>query len=368
MSRAARRRAERLAQKLGGKVEVTEPEQMIKLQNPVTHMFETFIFANSLMCDHVVEPDSAIGQTVVICGAGPSLADEIAEHHHADQLWACNSALPWLIEQGYPVTHGITVDQTPAMVVEWESAPDVEYLVASTIHPHLAEHLKRNERRMRYFHNFVGIQKPAVEWCECGHNHEGGPCSECDCAEYDPTVMSFEDWMYLSLFPGTIRVGSGLNTATRAIDLALTMGFDTVKVLGADCALRVKRPLPDNVVVGSEEHKAWLVNDTIMHADGGHALASGATPTTLGGEIDGRHWQSKPDMIVSAMFMVRMRQHYGRDRLIYIGDTLPNALEGKSEEFLAKMPTLADSNGDAIPITLVDPLRTGDVVAPEVAL
>ena len=37
-----------------------------------------------------------------------------------------NSALPWLVEQGYPVTHGLSVDQTPAMCVEWKALADVK--------------------------------------------------------------------------------------------------------------------------------------------------------------------------------------------------------------------------------------------------
>ena len=172
--------------------------------------------------------------------------------------------------------------------------------------------------------------------------------------------------MYLSLYPGTLRVGSGLNTVTRAMDLAIAMGFERITVLGADCALRIKRPLPRDTEQGSAEHLAWLREETVMHADGGHALASGATPVTLGGEIDGRWWESKPDMMISAVFMVKMQQHYGEDRLIYVGDTLPNALKGKSEAFLARMPALMDSDGNPIPITLVDPLDTSEVVAPAV--
>jgi len=341
---------------MGGEV-LEKPPQTIQLSNPVESFYETFIFANSLKCEKVVELDSCKGQTVVICGAGPSLADEADEWcGKADQLWGANSALTWLIEHGHKPTHGITVDQTPAMVNEWKTTPDVEYLVASTIHPHLTDLLIERGRSITFFHNYVGIKKPPVQWCVCGHDHEtGAGCLKCECQEYDPRFLSYEDWLYVTLFPGTVRVGSGLNTVTRSIDVALAMGFDKVIVLGADCAIRVKRPLPSNVMAGSEAHLAWLKHETVMHADGGNALASGATPVTIGGMIDGRWWETKPDMAISAMFMHRMREVHGDDRLIFIGDTLPNAIRDKPSEFLAKMPALTDSEGNPMMPAILPP-------------
>ena len=70
-----------------------------------------------------------------------------------------------------------------------------------------------------------------------------------------------------------------------------------------------------------------------MHADGGHALASGATAVTLGALIDGRHWETKPDMVITAQWLVRMKRALG-DRLTLVGDTLPNALMDKDPVFL----------------------------------
>lgn len=366
MSRAARRRAQREAE--------SKPQQRIELRNPVTAHFEAFIFGNSLKCEHVAVPDSKIGRTLTICGAGPSLVPHAERTRETDDVWACNSAMPWLIEHGYPVTHGVTVDQTPAMVNEWRSAPDVEYLVASTIHPHLTEHLLERGRRLTWFHNFVGLAKPPVVFCECGHDHELSECGtryesrcvqpdECECAEYRPRMIGYEDWLYITLYPLTIRAGSGLNTVTRAIDLALVMGYDRIQVLGADCALHVKSPLPKHVKQGSAAHRAWLQSETVMHADGGHALASGATPVTIEGDIDGRLWVTKPDMAISAVFMLRLQEAIGVDRLEYVGDTLPNALRGKSDDFIARLPTLMGSDGKPIPVERPAPLQA---VAPSV--
>ena len=282
---------------------------------------------------YVVVEGSAAGQHVVICGAGPSLAANAAEWiPQADQVWGVNSALPYLLEHGHRVTHGLTVDQTPQMCAEWFGAPDVEYLLATTVHPHLTEYLTKRGRRIRYFNNFVGLRnKPII-----GKAPDGSLRG-----------MAYEDWLYSVLFHGTIRAGSGLNSVTRAIDVALCMGFSKITILGADCAIAGLK-IDKDVVQGSPEHIALLKGST-FHADGGHALASEATPLTFGGMIDGRHWETKPDLIISAVWLVKMAKRLA-GRLQLIGDTLPNALMGQSEEFLARLPALTDSNGRRIPI------------------
>ncbi|KKN52488.1 hypothetical protein LCGC14_0612200, partial [marine sediment metagenome] len=198
----------------------------------------------------------------------------------ADQVWGCNSAMIWLHENGHCVTHGFTVDQTPQQVEEWASAPPVEYLVASSVHPHMIELLESKDRRITFFHNYVGINERPVDMG-------------------DDVIMPYEDWMYYTYYPETVRAGSGLNAVTRACDIALVLGASRITLLGADSALRVSKRPPD-APHGSPEHMKWLREDCEMHADGGHALASGATAVTVEGEIDGRFWVTKRDMMISA--------------------------------------------------------------------
>ena len=65
------------------------------------------------------------------------------------------------------------------------------------------------------------------------------------------------------------------------------------------------------------------------------------------GEIDGRVWVSKPDLLISAVWLEKMRRNMP-DRLVFVGDTLPVALRDKSDTFLMRMPNLVDSEGNAI--------------------
>jgi hypothetical protein len=367
--------------------------QAVQLVNPVAHQFAAFAVGNATMCDRVVERDSAKGQHIVICGAGPSLAEEAHRFCRSgyDQLWGCNSALIWLLDNGYQPTHGFTIDQTAHMVEEWYDAPDVEYLVASTVHPHLTEWLQSKGRTLTHFHNFCGMRGDPVEYgvcpaCKLAHSPgmETGPCNQCG-GELTVQAMTYEDWLYMALFPPTARVGSGLNSVSRAIDLAVFMGA-RMTVLGADCAMRIKSP--PRGTLGSREHKQWLKQDVVMHADGSDPLRSGATATTMGAEIDTprnrfvrwfirrtlnvpvlnrirhlpslawglyrldllytpRWWQTKPDMAITAVFLSDMADHYGR-RLRLIGDTLPNALVGKDRSYLERLPSIVDGKGNVV--------------------
>jgi hypothetical protein len=365
MNKAAHRRDLKRRQREGFGREGFDTDQRITLQNPVSDHYGAFIVGNAQYAQGVVTENSAKGQHLILCGAGPSLADEANAHcRTGDQLWGCNSALTWLIGHGYPVTHGFTVDQTPHMVVEWKTAPPVDYIIASTVHPHLVDLLRARERRYTFFHNYVGIQKPPVAFgvcqtCGCVLDADGTLADLSllnvqqlpgDCAHetVDRHITGYEDWLYLLLYDPTVRVGSGLNTVTRAIDVAMFMGFAKVTVLGADCAIRVKRPRPEGVEWNGPEHRAWL-EESVMHADGGHALASGATAVTLGALIDGRHWETKPDMAITANWLVHMKRKL-EDRLELIGDTLPNALMDKDDEFLARLPSLTDSKGNPMAI------------------
>ena len=332
---------------------MTDP-QIIDLHNPQSQNFKAFIYANSLTCEAVCEPSTAKGQHVVICGAGPSLVDNIEYLKDADQIWGCNSALTWLYDNGHNPTHGFCIDQTTQMLGEWFDAPDVEYLLASTCHPHLVNFLQSKGRRTKIFHNFVGIPGPGVAQCECGHelaDHDDG-CYKCECEGYTEVVMSYESWMYSLLYDTTVMLGSGLNSVTRAIDLANFFLADKITVLGADCALKTKSPRPKGADFGTELHKKWLQEETIMHADGGNALASDASSLTFTGQIDGRWWETKPDLVISAVWLTKMARVY--PHLHLIGDTLPNALKDKPDEFLSQLPTLRDSNGDELKFEIAE--------------
>ncbi len=335
-------------------VETTEEKPVdtssITLRNPVAQHFASFIFGNATQADRVFTENSHVGQTVVICGAGPTLAETAAKFcPRGDEVWGCNSAATWLYENGHRVTHAITVDQTAHMLAEWASIPPLDYYLASSCNPNLGKMLMDAGRTVTWFHNYCGVAGAPVSYavcqdCDMMTDSDMPACPNCGSTKLDSNVSSFEDWMYATLYPATIRTGSGLNATTRAIDLALFMGFKKIYVLGADCAMKVLKPRPKNAMQGSPEYIRWLTEDVIMHADGGHALASQASAITLEGYIDGRYWLSKPDMMITAQWLRAMKVALG-SRLSIIGDTLPKAILSKSDEFVERLPSLIGHDG-----------------------
>ena len=381
MGRAARANAVR-KQEQGFTHGGEEPK--ISLQNPVANHFAAFIIGNAQYCDRVAEEDSHKGQTCVIAGAGPSLRETAHLTHGADVVIGCNSAMPWLLENGYRCTHGFTVDQQTVMIEEWKSAPDIEYLVASSVHPHLVEYLLTKVRRLTFFHNFCGVKQKPVTFSLCDDCGMMGDSSATTCIEgymgliaamkeakspgcgghnLSRCAMPYETMLYTFLYPGTIQAGSGLNAVTRAIDVAIFMGFSEITVLGADCCVQMKSQTPEGMITGSPEHVKFLNENTVMHADGGSAVASGATPLMLQAVIDedtpdgtvrkgkGKRYESKIDLIISAVWLVQMERAYaGRVKLV--GDGLPKALRNKTKEYLARLPRMVDGDGKAIEVVV----------------
>lgn len=250
------------------------PRLMVELKNPVEAELPEFSRENAKrglpMC---------VSKTLALCGAGPSLRDLKFEPH--DELWACNSALPYLVSQGVKVDVGVCIDQTPGALKEWADPPPVKYYVASTVDPKLVDHLLAHGREVHFFHNGVGFENEWEHYCN--------------------------DW------PPGFMCGEGATVVSRVIGLASWMGFHNVDIYGADCAFG-----PDDIV----------------HANGDGPKEAYGAPVLMEGEIDGRKWRTRPDMLQGAVDLVRRSRNRAMGRVRLMGDTLPVALQDKPDEFL----------------------------------
>lgn len=255
----------------------------IELKNPVTHRLREFAFRNRLIAGQpeMVQQNDFPGKTLALCGAGPSLDPK--QVRGVDHVWATNSALPWLIQQGADVDVGVGIDQTPGLLREWSDPPDVVYYLASTVDPALTEHLVAHGRHIVWFHNYVG-------WGE----------------EADEFDHYKNDW------PPAFMLGSGATVVPRMIALAAWQGFRRIDIHGADCA---------------------LADGDIAHANGETAEQAFGKPILMGGNIDGRMWRTRPDLLMSAVDLVRCAEK-NRSHIRLIGDTLPVALLGKPDAYL----------------------------------
>lgn len=283
---------------------MTARTAICQLSMPAQDGFYDQVIANHRGATRMAQMGTHAGRSVVICGAGPSLRE--ADLPPADEVWACNSALPFLMDRGLRVTHGFAIDQGRAMIAEteWARPFDVAYYLASSVHPDLVRHLRDAGRDITFFHSFLGTPEPA-DWIP----REG--------------FGSYEDWLYRKLYPASICVGQGLNSAARAICLALAMGFDWIEVYGADCAC-----VPDLPAIpclpGEPSYAAWL-DGAVMYADGRTARWYGDDTPMVEATLEGRRWHTRPDMAVSASQMLRLQREYP-NRIVFRGSPFLDAM------------------------------------------
>jgi hypothetical protein len=269
-----------------------------------------YIKYNSKHAKTMCEFDQYKGKTVSIFGAGPSLLD-IDKVPFTHQAWACNSALPWLKDNtDLRITHGFCIDQGPEMLKEWLRTFDVKYLVSSSINPQLTDHLLREKRKLVWFHNHLGITNP--------EGYEG----------------RYELDLYRYNFPTSVSVGHGLNAVPRAVCLAMCLGFKKAYVYGADCSARPDyKHMPH---MDTKSYAEWM-KGLVLYADGRNALECYGenSPFVEAPDLNGRRWHTRPDMVVSAQHLLDLEKAYP-GRIELVGDTLPNALRGVTEN----LPTL----------------------------
>lgn len=292
------------------------------------------------------------GKKLVICGAGPSLRDYLrAPHWRADEVWACNSAVPYLMERDQYVTHAVAIDCSDGMLSDWEKTYDLEYIVATSIHPKLTDHLRKEKRRLRWFHNYLGIPdppdwKPPQDWID---RYTAGGLPR------DQYKWAYEVYLYDTLFPPTCQPQYGLNVVARALCMAVWLGFDKIRIWGADCAGVIEgesrmpafdkdNPSPEFVDwfqkyrmpdANSPDYEAWM-KTLVMYADGRTALEvySKTGAIVQSPLLNGRHWHTRADMMITAEHIAHiMRVDPIPGRIELMGDTLPGALLSQTQEF-----------------------------------
>jgi hypothetical protein len=229
----------------------------------------------------VLHENEHAGKSLALCGAGPSLDVSKID---SDVVYACNSALPWLVDHGVAVDAGVSIDQSEQMLKEWENPPDVEYLVASTVDPRLVQQLQDHGRSVRFFHSYVGFDDEFKLYCE----------------HYPPTLMA----------------GTGYTVVGRFLGVAKWLGFERIDIHGADHALG-----PNDVA----------------HANGESADEAYTTPMIMSGYVNGKLWRTRADMLVAAVDLVRRIRNTPDLDVRLIGDTLPNALLDKNEDYLEEV-------------------------------
>lgn len=135
----------------------------------------------------------------IVC-AGPSLNDTWEEVKKFKYIISMSISGKYLIERGIiPTWHAAVDPRRPTVDHIGTPHPDVEYLISSTCHPDVFDHLAKHNAKVKLWH------------------------------VYDSTENGFRLWPH-----GEWAIMGGLNVGLRALNIAYFMGFRDMHVFGMD--------------------------------------------------------------------------------------------------------------------------------------
>lgn len=145
-------------------------------------------------------PEWREGRAAAVVGGGPSLANNLDKLKEYDIIFACGSVHDYLVNNGIIPTYCVLVDPDPLVINYLKNIYHIDnkckYLISSQCAPETFEHLKYN---------------PAYVW------HAGG-----------------NEELFRT---GDIAVGGGCTVGTRAMVIAMCLGYNTLHLFGMDSCI-----------------------------------------------------------------------------------------------------------------------------------
>lgn len=147
----------------------------------------------------VVPCETLSHDPIAVVGFGPSLQTHVEAVRGFKYIISCSGAHRFLIDRGIIPTWHMAVDPLPKHTVQLIGTPhpDVEYLISSTCHPDVLDHLIQN--KIKLWHVFTNEQDGA-------------------------RVLPPGEWM----------VTGGADVGLRALVMARLLGFTNIQVFGID--------------------------------------------------------------------------------------------------------------------------------------
>jgi FkbM family methyltransferase len=151
------------------------------------------------VADRVTPIEEIRSEPIAVVGFGPSLQETWEEIKQYPYVMTCSGAHPFLLSKGIIPNWHVAVDPLPKNTVQLIGPPhpDVEYLISSTTHPDVLDHLKDN--KVKLWH-----------------------------------VFSKEEDSIRVLPPGEWAFTGGADAGLRSLVLARAMGFTNIHVFGID--------------------------------------------------------------------------------------------------------------------------------------
>jgi hypothetical protein len=192
--------------------EVAETSEKVE-RNIRRTLESSYVPFNSLL-------DQPHDRVVSVVGFGPSLRNTYKQLD--GDIWACNGAHNWLIEQGVIPKYAMFWDASPAIAQFTKPHQDVTYLVASRCHEDV----------------FKALDGFNVYVMQIG----GDECRE----------RLLEEYRILEPI-----LGGGSAAVTRAMCIATTMGYRKIKLFGADGSTDIEHTHLKQSIVHEEFLTVW---------------------------------------------------------------------------------------------------------------
>jgi len=280
----------------------------------------------------LIQRDELKGHNAVICGSGPSLKrpeiitriKQLASKGHL--IIACKHAIRHLYDKGIKVDMAVSMDPGAHIArpdIKIYKAPGCRHILASVSDPLLFDYIMSNRPYGRWLKSLTKPQQKSIlkddykEWRAkkllFRNLKEDLPAKVA--IFHSACGLAGEVDLYNELFGSEHEdcMGGGLNVVNRAVSLAMYMGIDKIVMAGADCGWR-------------EEDSFYCYGDN--NVEGVNMKDHG--------QIDGKEWVTRPDMVASAVDLVR-HAHENPGRFEHLGDTLPAALMDKDDDFLTQV-------------------------------
>ena len=276
------------------------------------------------------------GEKAIICGSGHSLTDpqvlkEIKEKQNAGWLIvACKHAVRYLTEQDIKVDYSVTMDPGAHIARPDRKiyrSPGTTHIVASSSDPLLFDYLlspmkyedwlrsktEAEQKRILLF-DFDKWKSGELTFPEVPNHPEDHPAKiklfHSACGVKDEVNL------YKKLFKNADTMGGGYNVVNRAYSAMKYMGVSEFIFAGVDCGWRL---------------------DTTFYTHGDNPQTG--MDMSDQGQIDGKEWRTRPDMMASAVSLVQEQRKPGA-AITFLGDCMPRSLMTKEDAFLQKMLSL----------------------------
>lgn len=153
-----------------------------------------------------IEPGERRSESIAVVGYGPSLVDTWEKIREFAFVISCSGAHRFLIDRGIIPTWHVAVDPLPSNTVKLigQPHPEVQYLICSTCHPDVFDHLASYD--VRLWHS-LSTEETALR------------------------LLPHGDW----------AITGGCDVGLRSLTLAAFLGFRDLYVFGLDGSCRAER-------------------------------------------------------------------------------------------------------------------------------